>query len=244
MPRKKYSTVYAERIGGLGNQLFQFATAYACDPDGYAVSTITNRCTGTGTIHRDSYNDSIFANVHREDAPSWVPRYVEPAFAYTPLPTSRPVCLNGYFQSAKYFHQHKSAILDIVWGDRDRTVIPGTTAVHVRRGDYVALQHIHPVQDMKYYRDSYIAGTRHIIFTDDPLWCRAHFPSDLYEVRDPGNDVDDLFSMARCENIITANSSYSWWAAYLGTHRRVVMPPQWFGDAYTGGPWDDVYWGM
>ncbi len=244
MPRKRYPTVYVNRIGGLGNQLFQFATAYAADPDGYAISTMTNMGLGCNAIARGSYNDTIFAHVHREDAPAWVPVYNEPVFAYSPLPTSRPVCLNGYFQTAKYFHGHRGAILDIIWGDRDRTIAQGVTAVHVRRGDYVGLQHIHPVQGMKYYEDSYITGTRHVIFTDDPDWCRANFPSDRYEVREPGNDVEGLFDMARCENIITANSSYSWWAAYLGEHTRVIMPKQWFGPAYTGGKWDDVYWGL
>jgi hypothetical protein len=244
MPRKRYSTVYINRIGGLGNQLFQFATAYAADPNGYAVSTMTNMGLGARAIARESFNETVFAKVHREDPPTWVPRYNEPAFAYTPVPSSRPVCLNGYFQSAKYFHEHRADILDIIWGDRDRAVIPGTTAVHVRRGDYLDLQDIHPVLPMSYYEKAYIPGTRHLVYSDDPDWCREHFPSDRYEVMARSDTVDDLFEMARCKNIITANSSYSWWAVYLGNHGRVVMPRTWFGPAYTDGDWKDVYYGF
>jgi hypothetical protein len=65
------------------------------------------------------------------------------------------------------------------------------------------------------------------VFSDDPQWCKENFPAGCYIVN--GNSkYDDMALMAAHDYHIIANSSFSWWGAYLGPQKLVVAPKQWF----------------
>jgi hypothetical protein len=121
----------------------------------------------------------------------------------------------------------------------DKLSAPNSVAVHVRRGDYLA-HTVFRVCDIDYYRESIrkmrerLPGARFFIFSDDPGWCRNEFRDADQEVIDSGaagaNPLHDLHLMSLASHHITANSTYSWWAAWLGDKpgQQVIMPERWY----------------
>lgn len=172
---------------------------------------------------------------------SFNPRYLE-------APASCVVY--GYFQSPLYFEgiepflREELRMDSLPWqGDtlrlRDRLRADRTVAVHVRRTDYVG-KAAFDVCDLAYYRDAMgrlrerLEGARFFLFSDDPAWCLQHLAADDVEVcalpagvRDP---LHDLHLMSEASHHIIANSSYSWWAAWLGKKpgQQVLMPSVWY----------------
>lgn len=160
--------------------------------------------------------------------------------------------LIGYWQDEKYFSGIRSTLLqDFTFPyAQDPQVSPilqeirstNSIGIHVRRGDYVD----HPIFASRYYEctpDYYseaiswivqrVSGTRIFFFSDEPEWIRNNFNfiSDykIIHFEEPGLD---MYLMSQCKHNIIANSSYSWWAAYLNPNREkiVIAPKQWFKD--------------
>ncbi len=109
------------------------------------------------------------------------------------------------------------------------------TALHVRRGDYLLLPGNHPVLPLTYYREAIrrLDGTNILVFSDDIEWCRRNLewarPVSFVE----GNaDYEDLFLMANCERHIMANSSFSWWGAFLSRDRHPIFSRDWYGPSF------------
>lgn len=161
-----------------------------------------------------------------------------------------PDCvLMGYFQTPLYFQGMEASLREelrmdhLPWPDAtrrmaDRLAAPGGVAVHVRRDDYVRNPNLNVCGPTYYRRAMDLLRSRHTglrfhIFSDDPGWCREHFASADCEVCDlPGATVDplhDLFLMSRARRHIIANSTYSWWGAWLAepAGREVLMPSLW-----------------
>jgi hypothetical protein len=127
-----------------------------------------------------------------------------------------------------------------------------TVAVHVRRGDYLEMP-VFNVCDAGYYRKSMdemrmlVPDARFFIFSDDPGWCRTEFCDPDTEVIDSGeaatNPLHDLHLMSLAGHHIIANSSYSWWAAWLGEKpdQQVIMPERWYAREITA-PIDEKRW--
>ncbi len=127
------------------------------------------------------------------------------------------------------------------------------TSVHVRRGDNVTHPPgWHPLRSRTYYETAIRKlpsdGTV-IVFSDDPNWCRENMTEwlgrdilvydgvtrpreyvdrQLYE-SSPVLDWIDLYFMTLCDHHILANSSYSWWGAFLSNNRHPIYPSRWFG---------------
>jgi len=166
-----------------------------------------------------------------------------------------PDCmLFGYFQTPLYFQSIASELRNELNGllsshaPFDDSYLPkvtaqGSVAVHVRRGDYLnhpALQ----VCGLEYYQSAFrqmrewVPGCRFLIFSDDPVWCRTQFKEADMEVIDSGtasaNPLHDLHLISRASHHIIANSSYSWWAAWLASKdgQRVLMPDRWFAHSF------------
>ena len=153
----------------------------------------------------------------------------------------------GYFQSALFFE----GMADQIRREIDpRPAVAGlripdglgsvkSVAVHVRRGDYLRIPEF-GVCGTDYYRTAMnrlrerLPGARFFIFSDDPAWCRAQFKGEDEQVMEA--DVDplaDLHRMSLAGHHVIANSSYSWWAAWLGRKpgQQVLCPPRWSNGA-------------
>ncbi len=171
--------------------------------------------------------------------------------------------LLGYFQSPRYFasiavelRAELLGLFESIFVDwhqiRPMLDQPQSVAVHVRRGDF--LNHsAFQVCDLSYYERSMqemrdrIPGARFFIFSDDPAWCKSVFTqSDVHVLgfeRAQPNPLHDLYLMSLASHHIIANSSYSWWAAWLGDKpgQEVIMPDRWFTTDIKA-PMDEKRW--
>jgi hypothetical protein len=161
-----------------------------------------------------------------------------------------PDCvLFGYFQSPIYFESIANSLrpeLNGMFANQvDAAALatslasPSSVAVHVRRQDYLT-HSVFQVCDRRYYQRGMqelrerVPGARFFIFSDDPQWCREEFCEEDQEVIDSGwsgaNPLHDLRLMSLASHHLIANSSYSWWAAWLGEKpgQIVKMPDRWY----------------
>lgn len=238
--------VSTKLMGGLGNYLFQIATAYS-------ISLRDNKtliCDNNDVlkIHRPYtvYIDNIFRNVKfNTDLPEFKMCH-EPNFHYTEIPQlDGDIKLSGYFQSEKYFSMYRDDILSLFKMDEYTSSYINekygdilkneTCSIHVRRGNYLSLQHCHPIQSISYYQNSIneIGLDKHyLIFSDDIEWCKNNFNFIPNKTFIEGNeDYQDLYLMSMCQDNIIANSSFSWWGGWLNENenKKVIAPLKWFG---------------
>jgi hypothetical protein len=113
-----------------------------------------------------------------------------------------------------------------------------TCSIHVRRGDYLQLSHYHNNLTMAYYNKAMwtmkpFGITKYLVFSDDIPWCMETFKGDQFRFIHE-NEYMSLFLMGRCKHNIIANSSLSWWGAWLPlqNNRVVIGPEKWFSDTY------------
>jgi hypothetical protein len=168
--------------------------------------------------------------------------------SFNPSFTNAPAdcMLYGFFQSPKYFTgiaedlrtELKGLLAPQVKPD-PRLAVQNSVAVHVRRGDYLH----HPALNVcgkDYYHDSMeklrelLESPRFFVFSDDPLWCLNEFKKPDIEVIDSQkmatNPLHDMSLMSQASHHIIANSSFSWWAAWLAktAEQQIIMPDRWF----------------
>jgi Glycosyl transferase family 11 len=182
--------------------------------------------------------------------------HFEPAITYDPSVRTlhQPVCLVGYWQSERYFSDSADAIradftlrhslADGNAGLLELARSAGSVGLHVRRGDFVSLDHaaqMHGLCSVDYYRRAIALVRRRVphcqflVFSDDPQWARAELPLDSPAVFVTGNaetPEQDLALMSACRHHVIANSSFSWWAAWLGysPEQIVVAPDPWYAN--------------
>ena len=245
-------------IGGLGNMLFQIAAAYS-------VSIRDNKkliCdTKNMIIPKKSYIEyieNIFRKIEFSDSLSYQITLQEQGFNYTIIPkVDKSLKLLGYYQSEKYFIDHKNEISSLFEIDNNTSsylqnkysnlLKENTCSIHIRRGDYVHLQNHHPLLSIDYYKEAIrIIGedVNYLIFSDDISWCEINLDFIPNKTFITGNlDYQDLYLMSMCKNNIIANSSFSWWGAWLNNHENkiVVSPKKWFGPAYSTYNTNDLY---
>lgn len=170
--------------------------------------------------------------------------------------------LIGYWQSWRYFegaaaaiHAELQPLLPLSAESRrlqEEIRAGNALSLHVRRGDYLspAVEQTHGVLGLDYYERAIrmlqerSVGLRAFVFSDDLEWCRAAFAHlglnlTLVDCNRAADSWQDLYLMADCRHAVIANSSFSWWGAWLGDHgepaadRMVVAPVRWFAAAGT-----------
>jgi Glycosyl transferase family 11 len=163
--------------------------------------------------------------------------------------------LEGNFTTEKYFRDIATKIredfqfLPQLNAPNQTTLrqieLTNAVSLHVRRGDYVsdketgAFFGLTPVQ---YYKAAYkyilekVPGAQMFVFSDDIEWCRTNLGLGRETVFVSGNDgplsYEDMRLMSSCQHHIIANSTFSWWGAWLGANpdKLVVAPKAWFSD--------------
>ncbi len=163
--------------------------------------------------------------------------------------------LIGYWQSYKYFIDFDSQLREeftprnpiSARTSNYESIIAKTNAVsvHVRRGDYISnatANAFHGTCNVQYYRDAIraigerVKNPRYFVFSDDLEWSRSHLdfvhPVTFVEYAGLSREIEDIYLMRKCRHNIIANSTFSWWGAWLNEHpnRIAVTPKRWFRD--------------
>lgn len=277
------SLVVVRLIGGLGNQMFQYAAGRALalrhgaelklDVSGFDAYQRRRYELDALPINATVATETDLARFGAEAKPRWrfaervrrrlrIPRkcrafpiYREPHFQFDPSMAALrpPVYLDGYWQSEKYFSDCVAAVRRELTASTPldpanaavAAQIDVVTAVslHVRRGDYAddpKTNRYHGTCSPDYYRRAveHIAarvGSPHVfVFSDDAQWTRANLHVDVPATFVDANPADrgfgDMHLMSRCRHHVVANSSFSWWGAWLdpSPHKIVVAPKRWF----------------
>lgn len=157
-------------------------------------------------------------------------------FNYKKIPDKGSVNLMGFFQSLKYFEHCQEEVkevfkLPITEGMQDYC------SIHVRRGDYVKYKTSFPPVTIDYInkamsRMKYLGFPKFMVFSDDIAWCKNAIKVNV-AYSEGKTPFEDMSLMASCGNHIISNSTFSWWAAYLGVNpfRHIISPSHksWFG---------------
>ena len=231
-------------IGGLGNQMFEIAAAKA-----HALKNNTElKVCESGHVlpyqgfKFKKYKESIFRNIDTIDSiPSDIKKYTEPGFHYSKIPDGKHMFIHGYFQSEKYFKEYEKDIRHMFSMPKQieeyiyrkyPKISNNSVSLHIRRGDYVGLQAYHGLQTIEYYKKAInlIGGDLDVyVFSDDIDWCEENLLFAKRFVEE--EDYISIYMMSLCQHNIIANSSFSWWGAWLNDNKnkKVVAPKRWFG---------------
>ena len=246
--------IYCNVKGGLGNMLFQIAGAVGIAKKVGVGFSIPNLMSHLDYLNNDQYyNDKLkhsfdylklFNNLNHSPIQGNL-KNVRYPFEYVDYNLNvGNYVIDGFFQTEKYFINAKNEILTLIKepetlqeiiNERYPQFSSRTTSIHVRRGDYLKNPNYHPTQPMSYYVEAMgildDETDYYLVFSDDIEWCKNNFIGDKFVYIDSEIDYIDLFLMARCDNNIICNSSFSWWGAWLNKNenKKVVAPTLWFG---------------
>lgn len=248
------------KYGRLGNQMFQIASTI-----GIAYSNKIDYGFNDWNCNYSNinYNNFLKNPLKKTTFNNNLIQYKEVSFNYNPvvLDAKKSYDLSGYFQSEKYFNQCSDLIKEIFKLKPEHIKIlqekypeilkENTCSLHIRRGDYVKLQSHHPLIELEYYYNAlkllYPNGYEDVyifIFSDDIDWCKKNLKLNNKVIFVDSNiDILDLFLMSFCNNNIIANSSFSWWGAYLNENKekKVIVPKKWFGEKNKHLRTEDIY---
>lgn len=256
-------------MGGLGNQLFQVASAYAYARKHGGNFQILHK---TYNGNRPLYFGSILQRFQKyivyslpNNLEHW---YEEYSTKFYDLGELKPPgkYFNGYLQSSKYFYNDeiKQEIRDLIkpddntlnlvkdkynylWKNKERVVV-----MHCRRTDYILASLVHGPLNGDYYKqaiDIMLTKISNPIFLlcgdDNNYWneISTHI-SKIYNYEwycmPPETDINTFILLQQFNNYVIANSTYIWWAAWLANAQNVIAPSKWFGPA---GPkyYEDIY---
>jgi hypothetical protein len=273
-------TVAIKLSGGLGNQLFQYATGrqlamhqgHELDADLCWFNDIPEGSTLRQPLLKHFkaklryVNSSGNPSTLAEPARGTLDKLLRPirihkekrSYQYDSKINNisrrcRLIYLDGYWQSYKYFQDVRSTVLQDLQPDTPphplyeefRHQITGTESVmiHVRRGDYIqspSAAKVHGALDPSYYQraiqiaESRLTRPTFYVFSDDISWCMQNISSQsamVYVKSAPTSTavIDELVLMQQCKHQIIANSSLSWWGAWLNLNpqKLVIAPRNW-----------------
>ncbi len=201
-----------EPLGRLGNIMWEAA----------AIVGICNRTDQMCVF--PEFDHPFLINFYTDDQLNW--KVIDVPWGYHDI-KYRDVSLKGYFQSYRYFEHCQDVIRDLfTFKDTGCNFYGGNfISVHVRRGDYTP--EYYTTLGRGYYDKalSMLPDLPIVVFTDDVEAAEKVVPS--YNVIQSTDD--DMALMATAKYAVIANSSYSWWAAYLSNAEKVITPLDWFG---------------
>jgi hypothetical protein len=247
------------RKGGLGNQLFQVAAGIVYGKETGKTVVLPREQHHIHKVHKPLYEESIFQGFQIlngtldengiynlcQNGFSLHPSNQEKAFEpWSCDPIQGNVVLHGYFQYAPPLLKHKDLISSTFLKNLQPYRKEGKSthiAIHVRRGDYLQFPDVYPILDCSYYIraiqevEKRVPGEKlYKIFSDDILWCRDQ---DMFqslpnvEFVDERDEIKALCLMIACKGgCICANSSFSWWGAFLGAFQNgapCIVPGTW-----------------
>ena len=245
-------------IGGLGNQLFQIFTSMA-----YAYRTNNNYVflkNKRQDDNRRTYWYDMFDQLNIVDELPELRDYNECSFNYTPFNSIKDIKLNGWFQSYKYFEKEYKYLFNLCKFEDKRLLClnrynypySNSISIHFRIGDYAKKAHnsFHGICKNDYY----VTGIEKIVNStnekfdilcfsekEDEIdvnnrieYIKKSFPTfNFIKVSYDISDWEQLLIMSLCKHNIIANSTFSWWSAYMNdnVNKIIIYPLPWFSEA-------------
>jgi hypothetical protein len=236
--RPATTVVMPELSCGLGNQLFQIAAAHALARRTSSTLALNHSIYAWTSQGYESarYRQTLYQKIPETEV---VPGYRFEYFGddYLPLPPLGHARLGGYFQSEKYFEACGEEVRGLFvfpeaalaeareFLGRDPRPVVG---VHVRRGDYKG----DPMRDLCtpcYFRRAMArfprGRVRFVLCSDEPAQAREWIGRQDVEIFAGRDELSDLALLAHGRHLILSNSSFSWWAAFLGPAKETVIAP-------------------
>ncbi len=235
------------QMGRLGNQMFQFAALkgiarnmgyeYCFPPTKNQDEWVDHQLFNPFKLNNTSQLNVQFIDLDR-------PTISEGSFSFDEkLFNECPdwVSVQGFFQSEKYF-KHIEDEIKQDFEFRDEILTPcfemisqldkSPIALHIRRTDYITNPN-HTTLGLEYYQkalEQFDSEVPVLVFSDDPKWCNEQqlFSSDRFLIAEGNTNYVDLCLMTLCSGHIIANSSFSWWGAWLAKNNKVIAPSEWF----------------
>ncbi len=243
--------------GGLGNQLFQYSTAYAFTKrrkDILFIDISWFKQNFKGLTKREFLLDKFYVDYKiankiqiKETKKNILKDPQNFHFNKIDYEKKENIYLDGYWQSFKYFDVFKDDIKKMfIYKDKFPDKLnqllniikkQNSLGIHIRRGDYFNNYNAyirHGVLKIEYYQKAleYIRNLNInidsiYIFSDDIEWCKKEFLFDFKKIEfiNTGIDLIDFVLLINCKHKIIANSSFSWWCAYLGDENGIVIAP-------------------
>ena len=236
------------RLGRLGNQMFQYASLRGIAARrGYDFGIPPSAFTDIWQEHQlfevfelphlNPKNIKLLDNGYAPVAKERSFEFDELLFNQCP----NDITILGFFQSEKYFNHIADSIREdftfrshILGPCREMmSGVGDAISLHVRRTDYTTDPN-HTALSIKYYEkalEHFPEDSTVIIFTDDVEWCQQQelFAPDRFMIAENNPNSVDMCLMSLCKGHIIANSSFSWWGAWLSKAPKVVAPNVWFG---------------
>ena len=267
-------TIRIKLSGGLGNQMFQFATGFSIAKknnvrlsldlryinrrqlfNGFELEKIFNIYSKVSFLNKPlSFNTLNFKEILNIIDVTYY-NFKEPHFHYASniLNISNHSFLDGYWQSEMYFKDYTKEIKKIFnFSDQlnEQNILIGddinrnnSISIHIRRGDFLLKRNnSHYVNLKEYYLKSIYESSKnfknpkYFIFTDDPSWAVDNFVLDhpyiVVDINLGTRSFLDMYLMSLCKANIIANSSFSWWGAWLNNNKDKIIyaPKKWFKD--------------
>ena len=248
-------------FGGLGNQMFQYAYARALSLAGHDVKLDISKFK-TYKLHGGYQLDKYKIDIEIANSFSLfskrfniVNTVKEKSLLFNKKFKSLKgnEYVKGYFQTEKYFKEIRSTLLtefvinkklsgQTIGFSKQILASKNSCSLHIRRGDYITdekANSVHGTCDLDYYKkainhiESKFENTQYFVFSDDISWTKENLQiENAIYVDNKSIPHEDLYLMSLCNNNITANSSFSWWGAWLNKNENkiVVAPKNWFVD--------------
>jgi Glycosyl transferase family 11 len=231
------------RIGGLANQMFIVIAGELYAMANQKTCMITKESQNPHNTQKQEYANTVFRRTKFINC-NGIPLQKYTTFPqvvgfehWEPTGIRGNVVMNGYFQYYPLIEEHKDFVVQYFFDGLLGFLLHPTRKVglHIRRGDYVNNPH-HPQASEKYYRKalSLFSGYTVCVFSDDINWCcNQKFLTERGNVEfiDEPDELKTMGMMISCQGgFICANSSFSWWGAFLGSHQSeeiVTVPENW-----------------
>jgi len=271
-------------IGGLGNQMFQYAFGYAISKEnsikikldirGFDAYNLRDYELGLFNIEENSELEPVYGfllnqlngknntplmKISRKAlrgllkfAKFYYQEKKEFAFDKDVFSVKIDTYFHGYWQNEKYFKKYRKELLEIFTLKtihsktieyQQQIIKSEAVSLHIRRGDYVTDTHtnsVHGTCDVRYYKKAVMEVLKSkkqahfFIFSDDLDWAESNlnFINNKTFIRLESDipDHEEMYLMSQCKYNIIANSSFSWWGAWLNQNsdKKVIAPKKWF----------------